>query len=102
MSGNITDLDFDSLIKEGLVIVDAKADWCGPCKVLGPIIDELSNEMEDVSFYKLDVDSNPVKSSELQIRSIPAVFLYKDGELVDKFVGLKSKSDIIDFIASHR
>ena len=85
-------LDFD-----GVVIVDFWADWCTPCKMQGPIIDELTEKFksnEKVRFAKLNTDENPQTSSENQIFSIPTLIVYKNGEIVDKMVGLRSGSEI--------
>ena len=98
----VTDSNFDEFIKEGLVLLEVHAiGWCGPCKVLAPIIENISKEIDNVSFGKLDVDDNTETASKLGIRSIPSVFLYKDGEIVDQFVGVKQRQEIIDFINAH-
>lgn len=78
------------------VLVDFWAAWCGPCKKLGPIIDEVAEEMGDkVVVCKVDVDAQRSLGAMFQIMSIPTVLIFKDGEKVDEFVGVKSKSEII-------
>jgi thioredoxin 1 len=84
-----TDATFDEVVKSGhVVVIDCWAPWCGPCRMLAPIIEELAKDMGDkVSFYKLNVDENPKISTEYHIGSIPMVFLFVDGKLADKVIG---------------
>jgi thioredoxin 1 len=93
--------DFENIIKseEGLVLVDFWAPWCGPCKMLGPILSQVSEET-DVTVVKINVDENDNSSlaAEQGVRGIPAVFIYKGGEQVDKFVGAQPKATILDII----
>ena len=85
----LTDNNYKDFIKNPLVLVDIKAEWCGPCKQLSPIIDEISNDfLGKVSIGKLDADKNPNIIGELGIRSIPTIILYKDGEIVERKTGL--------------
>ena len=100
---HLTDQTWDSEITDfkGVAIVDVWAIWCAPCKILGPIIDEIANEIKnEVKICKLNSEQHK-KSHELGIRSIPTILIYKDGELVDKIVGLISKNDIVATIDSH-
>lgn len=87
--GNIT----ETLTKTKVTVIDFWAPWCGPCKMIGPVIDELSTENLDVTIGKLNVDENSEAAIKYGIRSIPTILFFKDGELVDKFVGAKSKAD---------
>ena len=80
------------------VLVDCYADWCGPCKMLGPIVDALSEEVEDYEFYKLNVDDAEEISREYGIMSIPTLLVFNNGELVDKSVGLLSKEDLKELL----
>lgn len=98
----IGEKEFAETIQEGLALVDFYADWCGPCKMLGPILEELSSEMEDVTIAKVNVDENSDLAAQLGVRSIPAVFLFKDGKQVDSFVGLQPKASIKNFIEKHK
>lgn len=95
-------VEFEETIKEGLILVDFFATWCGPCKMLSPILDELSEEVKDVKFIKVDVDEEGDLAREYGVMSIPNVFLIKDGHVVDSFLGLQSKETIIDFINKNR
>jgi len=74
------------------VVVDFWASWCGPCKMLSPVIEELSNEYGNkVKFFKLNVDENPVTSMQFNVASIPTVMLFKSGKLVETLVGFRPK-----------
>lgn len=87
----------------GLTVVDFYADWCGPCKQLGPILDEIANEqLVGVSIHKVDVDIEQEFATKYGIRSIPTVFFFKNGEVVDQFVGVKDKSSIIEMIEAKK
>ena len=78
------------------VIVDFWAEWCGPCKKLSPMIEEIAEEMGDqVTVAKVDVDSERTLGAMFQIMSIPSVLIFKDGEKVDEFVGVRPKSEIV-------
>ena len=75
------------LKNKGVVLVDFYAPWCGPCKTTGPIIEELAEEMKEVKFVKIDVDQNQELSSQYQVFSIPTFLIFKDGQVVNQFVG---------------
>lgn len=79
---------------EGTVLVDFYADWCGPCKMQGPIVEQLSNERTDVKFCKLNVDEAPVIAMELGISSIPTIMVVKNGEITYKQPGLMQKAQL--------
>ena len=94
----IKENEFSEKIKEGKVLVDCYADWCGPCKMLSPVIDALATETEGVNFYKLNVDDAEDVSKEYGIMSIPTVLIFENGELKDKSVGFKSKEELKQLI----
>ena len=84
--------------EKGIILVDFWAPWCGPCRTLGPTLQEISSEMEDITIIKVNVDDNPELSAEYGVRSIPVVFAIKDGKQIDKFVGNKNKDGVLLFI----
>lgn len=92
----LTDSDFVNTISSNeVVLVDFWAEWCGPCKKMLPILEELSAENSSFSIAKLNVDENPIKSSEYKISSIPTMILFKNGEPVHTIVGAKPKHAIM-------
>ena len=98
---NVTDENFESeVIKAGKpVIVDFWAEWCGPCKQIGPILEEISDEYSGkITIGKLDVDENPETPGKFQIRGIPTMLLFNNGELIDTKVGMSSKADLTEWI----
>ncbi|MFB1083057.1 thioredoxin [Jeotgalibacillus sp. JSM ZJ347] len=92
---NVTDESFKNEVKEGLVLADLGAPWCGPCKMIAPVLEELSDELNgQAKIVKLNVDQNPETAQEYGVMSIPTLLFFKDGELVDKKVGFKSKEEL--------
>lgn len=88
--------EFKEAIKEGKVVVDLFATWCGPCKMLSPILDEISEEITTTKFYKIDVDDNEDIAREYNVMSIPTVLVFENGELINTIVGLKSREFLVD------
>ncbi len=87
--------------RSGLVLLDFYAVWCGPCKMLAPILDEIAANLPAVSVVKSDVDEAPDLAGKFGIQSIPTVLLFRDGEMVDGFVGYRDKAEIIKMIETH-
>ena len=83
----------DVLTSKEKVLVDFYADWCGPCRMLGPILDELSN---DHKVFKINVDNEPELAQSYGIMSIPCMIVFKDGKEVNRLIGLHSKSEIVE------
>lgn len=83
---------------KGVVMVDFYADWCGPCRMTAPVIDELSNEKTDVKFVKVNVDENPDLAGQYQVFSIPTFIIFKNGKPVHQFVGAMGKEGFLEEI----
>lgn len=99
MVKEIKDEEFENIIKENdRVVIDCYASWCGPCKMLSPIIDSLSSELSEIKFYKINVDESSLVTSKYEIMSIPTLLVFEKGELKDRIVGFKSKSELKDLL----
>ena len=90
------DENFAGMIGNGITLVDFWAVWCGPCRMLSPIIDELASEITDYKFYKLDVDNSTEVTKKYGIMSIPTLLIFEDGNLKEKVVGFISKDELTD------
>ena len=94
--------DLEVIENEGLTVVDFYADWCGPCRKLGPIMEEIERELgEKVKFTKINTDDNIETAKEYQISGLPTLLVFKNGEVVERMVGLMPKSSIITNIEKH-
>ena len=89
--------EFNELIKEGTVLVDFFATWCGPCKMLSPVLEELSNE-RDVLIIKVDVDEAGPLAAQYGIQAVPTLMLFKNGQRVDVRMGYQNKNPLLAFI----
>jgi thioredoxin 1 len=99
---NDSNFQADVLASDKLTVVDFWAEWCGPCRAIGPVIEELSKEYDGrVNVGKLNVDNNPEVSMNYGITSIPAILFIKGGKVVDKLVGAQPKSNFVKKIESH-
>lgn len=99
MAFEFTDTNFETESSAGVAVVDFWAEWCGPCRMIGPIIEELASDYENkATVGKVNVDDNPEISMKFGIRSIPTILILKDGEVVDKQVGVTTKKALADKI----
>ncbi|MDP4085378.1 MAG: thioredoxin [Bacillota bacterium] len=99
---HVTDQTFTSETNSDLVLVDFWAPWCGPCKMIAPVLEELDSELgEKVKIVKLDVDDNQETAAKFGVMSIPTLLLFKDGEVVDKIVGFQPKEALAGVLEKH-
>lgn len=99
MAKIITTNEFDDAVKEGVVLVDFYADWCGPCKMLSPVLDELAEDVrEKATVVKVNVDTESALAQKYQVSSIPSLKLFKDGEIVEETMGFQPKAKLAEMI----
>ena len=94
--------EFRSEIEDGIVLVDFYAQWCGPCRMISPVLEQLHEEYDGkVKFVKVDIDVNPETAKEYGVMSIPNLLIFKDGELADRLVGFKPKQTLQQWINNY-
>tara|TARA_B100001287_G_scaffold41801_1_gene30869 strand:- start:503 stop:820 length:318 start_codon:yes stop_codon:yes gene_type:complete len=104
MALEFTDKNFKELVlnSDKPVLVDFWATWCGPCRAIGPVIEELHNELEGKALIgKVNVDENSEVPASYSVRNIPTLLFFKNGEVVDKIVGNQAKSKLLEILESH-
>jgi len=106
MSENIiqaTDANFEEITQSDVpVLVDYWAEWCGPCRMIAPVLEEVAEELKDsVKIAKLNIEENRETATKMAIRSIPTLMVFKNGEVVDQHVGAVSKGQLVDFLQKH-
>ncbi|MFC0522300.1 thioredoxin [Pontibacillus salicampi] len=100
---NVTDETFAAETSEGLVLADLGAPWCGPCKMIAPVLEEMDVEMGDqVNIVKLNVDESPETAQQYEVMSVPTLLFFKDGKLVDKATGFKPKEELETILNKHK
>ena len=95
---NAENFETEVLQAQGLALVDFYADWCGPCKMVAPVLEEIAQEREDVLIGKINVDESGILAAKYQVVSIPTMILFKDGKEQGRIIGFKPKDDILRFI----
>jgi thioredoxin 1 len=99
---NVTDQTFTQETSEGLILADFWAPWCGPCKMIAPVLEELDQDMGDkVKIVKVDVDENQETAGKFGVMSIPTLLVIKNGEVVDKAVGYQPKEALAELLNKH-
>ncbi len=101
MAKIINSQEFDNTIESGVVVVDFFATWCGPCKMLAPVIDELSGELDNVNFVKVDIDQSMDLAQKFRIVSVPTLKVFKNGEEVDTLMGFMPKEVLKSKVEAH-
>lgn len=99
---DVTDQNFDAFVKgHKVVLIDYWAPWCGPCRRVSPIVEELARENATVTFAKVNTDENPMTAGKFGIMSIPTLQVWKDGKVVDQMVGAYPKQNIVEMLKRH-
>ena len=94
--------EFDEVRNSDIAVVDFSAVWCGPCKMVAPVLEEVSEEIKDVNFYNVDVDQNMDLAQEYNITNIPAILVLKKGEVINSQIGFAPKEKLIEVINSSK
>lgn len=97
-----TEKDFNELVSDEFVLVDFFATWCGPCKMLGPVLEDLSNDRADIKIVKVDIDQSRSLAREYGVMSVPTLFLFKNGQIVSQKSGYMPKEMLTNWINEER
>ena len=98
MSIKLNEQNFQTVINSGTTLVDFYADWCGPCKMIAPIIEEIANERIDINVGKVNVDESGMLAMKYNVSSIPTIIVFKDGQEQAKIVGYRRKEEILSML----
>ncbi|MGH1411328.1 MAG: thioredoxin [Mycoplasma sp.] len=90
--------EFNSKIENGYVVVDFFTTWCGPCKMMAPILEKIASTMPNINFYKVDVEEEPKLGSDFKIKVVPTVMLFKNGQMVTEFSGFKPEAAVVKLL----
>ena len=97
----INSTQFDEVTSEGIVVVDFFANWCGPCKMIGPIFEEVAGELTNAKFTKVNVDECPNLAGKYRVASIPTIMVFKNGAPIDTLVGFMPKTQLKEAVEKH-
>ncbi len=98
---HLTDADFEKEIQKGVTLVDFHADWCGPCRMLAPVLEQVAKDIKGKAVVaKIDIDSEQKTAAQFQITSVPTMILFKNGKEVNRLIGLRNADAVKDFILS--
>lgn len=98
---DLTGSNFEETMKGGkTALVDFWAEWCGPCQMQGPVVDELAEERTDISVYKVNVDKEPELAARFQVTSIPSLVFFKDGQMAKKAIGFHNREELEEILAA--
>ena len=96
---SLSEVEFEEIVGgEDLTIIDFSATWCMPCRMLAPILEQVADKMDNVSFYNLDIDDNEEIAKRYRIFSVPTLLAFKEGKVVDSLVGLNSYDEVLEFV----
>ena len=95
----INESEFINEVKEGLVLIDFYAEWCGPCRMLSPLLEQINNEDDEIKVVKVNIDNSTRLANYYQIQSIPTLVLLKDGQFINKMIGFNPKKKIEELIS---
>jgi len=98
MTIKLNEQNFHSVISSGTTLVDFYADWCGPCKMIAPIIEEIANERSDINVGKVNVDESGMLAMKYNVSSIPTIIVFKDGQEQAKIIGYRGKEEILSML----
>lgn len=91
----LNEQNFDDIVNSGTTLVDFYADWCGPCKMIAPIIEEIAKERDDINVGKVNVDESGILAMKYNISSIPTIIVFENGQVKSKIIGYRGKDDIL-------
>lgn len=94
----ITDEQYQEKVGNGVSIVDFWATWCGPCRMQSPVLETISEDKNNINFFKVDVDTNPETAASLGIRAIPTLVVHKDGKIVERLTGFHSQEQLLEIL----
>lgn len=97
----LNEKEFTGATEKGICVVDFFATWCGPCRMMAPIMEEAEKEVTNAKFFKVDVDDNAELAKKFGIMSIPTIIIFENGEQREKHIGLWSKEDMVDTVNSY-